>query len=173
MKGRLIYSMLIVVVVVFSMSGGVVAWFTHETTADVQQFVVGTLEISSPELIAETGTWDPGETVALTYRITNLGNQNLYLRVRPVTEYMGDSFLLSGDAVTVSVTDPLWISPDGVVWYYGALSPLVIAPAQTVDIDLAAVLAADADGYISVSLEAESIQVSATSVEKLWLNHPW
>lgn len=173
MKGRLFYSMLIVVVVVFSMSGGVVAWFTHETTADVQQFVVGTLEISSPQLIAETGVWEPGETVELTYRITNLGNQDMYLRVRPVTEYMGDAFLLSGDALTYDIADAQWITADSAVWYYGSVSPLVIAPTHSVDIPLSVAVAADVNGYVSVSLEAESIQVSATSVEKLWPDHPW
>jgi hypothetical protein len=42
-----------------------------------------------------------------------------------------------------------------------------------VDIPLSVAVAADVNGYVSVSLEAESIQVSATSVEKLWPDHPW
>ena len=171
MKNKLFSSLIIMMIVVFSMGGGVVAWFTDETTADTQQFMVGYLKISSPKLISETGEWKAGQTVELTYQIKNLGDQDIYLRVRPVAEYIGD--VTVGNALSVASIQPIWITNDSILWYYGQLAPVSISPGQTVQVTFAITMAVDTDGTANVTLETEAIQASTNALQKLWITNPW
>ncbi len=171
MKGKLFSSFVILMVVVFSMAGGVVAWFTDDTTTDVQKFVVGTLKIAPPQLTSETGGWNAGETVSLTYGVENIGNQMIYLRVFPAAEYIG--FATSGSPFTVTAAQPEWITNDNIYWYYGQTAPVSVSPGQTVEVTFDVTMAADADGRVSFSLEAQAIQASANALLNQWLSHPW
>ena len=171
MKRKLFSGMLILLVAVFSMAGGVVAWFTDDTTTDIQEFVVGTLKISSPELISETGLWKAGQSVQLTYEIQNLGDQVIYLRVKPVAEYIGNA--TSGDAFSIAAVEPEWITTDSVKWYYGQTAPVSFSPAQTLQVTFEVTLAADANGSVNFTLETEAIQATANALQKQWLDNPW
>ena len=171
MKGKLFSSFVILLVVVFSMAGGVVAWFTDDTITDVQKFVVGTLKISDPLLVSETGTWKAGETASLKYRMENLGDQVVYVRLLPDAEYIG--FATAGNPFTLAAAEPEWVTNDNIYWYYGQTAPVSVSPGQTVEATFAVTMATDADGRVSFSLEAQAIQSSANSLLKQWLNHPW
>lgn len=171
MKCKLFSGMLILLVAVFSMAGGVVAWFTDDTTTDIQKFVVGTLKISSPELISETGIWKAGQSVQLTYQIQNLGDQVVYLRVNPVAEYIGNA--TSGNAFSITAVQPEWITTDSVKWYYGQTAPVSLSPSQSVQVTFEATMAADAPGTVNFTLEAQAIQASANALQKQWLDNPW
>lgn len=171
MKGKLFSSFIILMVVMFSMAGGVVAWFTDDTTTDVQKFVVGTLKIEPPLLISEIGDWKAGETVSLKYEVENSGNQVIYLRIVPTAEYIG--FATAGTAFTIAAAQPEWITNDNIHWYYGQTAPVSISPGQTVEVTFNVVMAADANGRVSFSLEAEAIQASANALSNQWSNPPW
>lgn len=171
MKGKLFSSFVILLVVVFSMAGGVVAWFTDDTITDVQVFVVGTLRISPPTLTDETGEWKAGETVSLTYEVENTGDQMIYLRVFPAAEYIG--FATGGSPFTLTAAQPDWITNDNIYWYYGQTVPVSVSPGQTVDVTFDVTMAADAHGRVSFSLEAQAIQSSANALLNQWLSHPW
>jgi len=171
LKNKLFSSLIIMMVVIFSMGGGVVAWFTDETTAETQNFMVGYLKVSAPKLLYETGQWKAGQTVELTYQIKNLGDQDVFLRVKPVAEYIGDKTV--GNALTVASTQPVWVTNDTVLWYYGQTAPVSISPGQTVLVTFAVTMAADTDGTVNFSLETEAIQASLNAVQKLWTANPW
>ncbi len=176
MKRKLFSSVVILLVAVFSMSGGVVAWFTDNTTTDIQKFVVGTLKISSPELISETGEWKAGQSVRLTYEIENTGDQDVYLRAKPAAEYIGPE--TSGAAFTVTSVDTgsgnEWITEDSEYWYYGQTAPVSFVPGPpSVTVTFEVTMAADASGRVSFSLETEAIQASSNSLQKQWLDNPW
>lgn len=171
MKGKLFSSFVILMVVVFSMAGGVVAWFTDDTTTDVQKFVVGTLKISPPELITETGVWEAGQTVSLEYEVENTGDQVIYLRVFPAAEYIG--FATAGAPFTLAAVQPEWITNDNIYWYYGQTTPVSVSPGQTITVTFDVIMAADANGRVSFSLEAQAIQSSANALSNQWATHPW
>jgi len=171
LKGKLFSSFVILLVVVFSMAGGVMAWFTDDTTTEVQKFVVGTLKISSPELLSETGSWKAGETVSLEYGIENLGNQIIYLRAKPVAEYIG--FTTSGNPFTLAAAQPEWITNDNINWYYGQTAPVSVSPGQTITITFEVTMAADADGRVGFTLEAQAVQASVNALLNKWPGNPW
>jgi predicted ribosomally synthesized peptide with SipW-like signal peptide len=115
-------------VVVFSMAGGVVAWFTDDTTTDVQKFVVGTLKISPPLLVDETGDWKAGETVLLSFEVENTGNQVVYIRAFPAAEYIGSATF--GSPFILTAVQPEWLTNDNIYWYYGQVIKIAILNAQ-------------------------------------------
>jgi hypothetical protein len=85
---------------------------------------------------------------------------------------MGDAFLLSGDALTYDIADAQWITADSAVWYYGSVSPLVIAPTHSVDIPLSVAVAADVNGYVSVCLKRNPFRYRNLG-RKTVARHPW
>lgn len=171
LKSKLVTSVIVLLVVVFSMAGGTVAWFTDNTTTDVQKFVVGTLKISSPELVDETGIWKAGQSVRLTYEIENLGDQVIYLRVKPAAEYIGGT--TAGEAFLITAVQPEWITVDLEHWYYGQTAPVSLSPSQSVQVTFEVAMAADAPGTVNFTLEAQAIQASANALQKQWIDNPW
>ncbi|MDO9574874.1 MAG: hypothetical protein Q7I94_07770 [Candidatus Contubernalis sp.] len=83
MRSSLVASILILLLVSFSIGGATLAWFTFETDLIQNVFTAGTVRIDDWEITSESQTWEPGECNDLTWSFTNTGSKKTYVRVRP------------------------------------------------------------------------------------------
>ncbi|MDW7672134.1 MAG: hypothetical protein SCK57_02620 [Bacillota bacterium] len=172
MKRKLITSTLVMMLAAFSVSGGVVAWFTSGTSGEMQTYSVGTLRISKPELTDNSpeGPWRGGDAVQLTYDVENVGDREVYLRVKPLVKYVGTP--TEGAPYSLEASPTGWLS-SGEWWYYGDVdNPAVLRKDSTLSIDLTVTLAPDAMGSLSFALEAEAILAMTAAMEELWKDDP-
>ncbi len=83
MRSSLVASILILLLVSFSIGGATLAWFTFESDLIQNVFTAGTVQIDDWEFTSESQDWEPGQCNDLTWSFTNIGSKKSYVRVRP------------------------------------------------------------------------------------------
>jgi len=135
MKGKLLLSMMVVVLSVALIAGGTGAWFTAETEAPTADFTAGTVQIEvTPDeefqKMPEGKYFDnvaPGDCARVNYIVENIGSLDAMVRVKLYLAWLdGDEVdgTLDTRAVRIAPKTPGWVmvdppvADDGDIWLY-------------------------------------------------------
>ena len=83
MKVRIMVCIFVLMVMIFSVVGSTAAWFTTESQTMENVFTAGTVKISQPEVVSDSGGWKPGKCNTVKLKVENTGSKKSYIRVKP------------------------------------------------------------------------------------------
>ena len=146
------------------------AYFSHQGDMEPTEFLSAQTKIDFAggpriDVVSDYSTHQ-----GASWAITNIGDNSIYLRVRPGEEVEGrDCGCDDGARVRVSVVDADWqLGEDGYFYYYG-----IIDPGQTVVFHLAVEFEGWSPLDLPLEMEAEAVQESNDARAQVWPACPY
>lgn len=138
MRGKLLFSLLVIALAGTLVAGAMGAWFTDDVELPKAEFTAGTLEIDvdkEPVIKMLEGRYvdnvNPGDCATVSWDITNMGTKSAELRVRIKTEWQFADGQEPGEEGQVAFFSPKQDSgwemipdEDGGMWLYYTGGPV-------------------------------------------------